>query len=167
MDYQEAMQAIEDELDFSVQTLLNVCVTLNEYPLIRYYNPSHPPLGALAPPPSNSAAATSPSAAASLYQGSVRMARLRGSADTGAVAGTGGSGPSVGEHFTRKLALRLQRAIDDYVRDNEPKPDAGRPRGLLFITDRSMDTAAPFLHEFSYQAMCNDLLPIQDGTRYQ
>ncbi len=29
-----------------------------------------------------------------------------------------------------------------------------------------MDLAAPLLHEFSYQAMCNDLLAIEDGLRY-
>jgi hypothetical protein len=29
-----------------------------------------------------------------------------------------------------------------------------------------MDTIAPFVHEFTYQAMANDLLPIEDGTRY-
>jgi syntaxin-binding protein 1 len=38
---------------------------------------------------------------------------------------------------------------------------------VLFITDRSMDLAAPFLHEFTYQAMCNDLLPIEDGSKYK
>lgn len=41
-----------------------------------------------------------------------------------------------------------------------------RPRATLLITDRSMDTVAPFLHEFTYQAMANDLLPIQDGVKY-
>lgn len=29
-----------------------------------------------------------------------------------------------------------------------------------------MDLAAPFLHEFTYQAMCQDLLPLRNGNRY-
>ena len=29
-----------------------------------------------------------------------------------------------------------------------------------------MDTIAPLIHEFTYQAMANDLLPIEDGSRY-
>ncbi|KAN0061373.1 syntaxin binding protein 1 [Thecaphora frezii] len=163
-DPMEAMQAIEDELQFSTQTILNVCVTLNEFPLIRYYNPSHPPLGPLAP---SKEAQNSQTAASNMYQGSARMARLRGNNNEGALPGAGGSGPGIGEHFTRKLAMRLQSAIDQYIRDNEPKADPGRPRGVLFITDRSMDIAAPLLHEFSYQAMANDLLEIEDGTKFR
>lgn len=30
-----------------------------------------------------------------------------------------------------------------------------------------MDLFAPFLHEFTYQAMANDVMPIADGTKYQ
>lgn len=162
-DPMEAMARVEEELQFTTQAILNVCVTLNEFPLIRYYNPSHPPLGPLQP---SKEAMKSQTAAANMYQGSARMARLRGNnADGGGIPGAG-AGPTEGEHFTKKLALRVQAAIDNYVRENEPKPEPSRPRGVLFITDRSMDTVAPFLHEFSYQAMCNDLLPIQDGTRY-
>lgn len=29
-----------------------------------------------------------------------------------------------------------------------------------------MDLQAPLVHEFTYQAMANDLLPIEDGTKY-
>ena len=47
-----------------------------------------------------------------------------------------------------------------------PQKDQGRPRGTLIITDRAMDALAPFIHEFTYQAMVNDLLQIKDGTTY-
>jgi len=42
-----------------------------------------------------------------------------------------------------------------------------RPRSVLFVVDRSMDPVAPFLHEFTYQAMVNDLLSVEDGTVYK
>ena len=48
----------------------------------------------------------------------------------------------------------------------QPIPDPPRPRGVLFITDRSMDLCAPLLHEFTFQAMCNDLLEVLDGQKY-
>ncbi|ORY80259.1 Sec1-like protein, partial [Leucosporidium creatinivorum] len=81
-------------------------------------------------------------------------------------------GPALaaGEHVGKRLAERVQREIDAYARDNSdfpPIPDPPRPRGVLFITDRSMDLYAPLLHEFTYQAMCNDLLDIENGTKYR
>jgi syntaxin-binding protein 1 len=44
-------------------------------------------------------------------------------------------------------------------------PPSNRPRGALYITDRSMDLMAPLVHEFTYQAMAFDLLPINDGDK--
>lgn len=49
----------------------------------------------------------------------------------------------------------------------QSQTETDRPKGVLFVVDRSMDLAAPFLHEFTYQAMCNDLLDIKDGSKYQ
>ena len=42
-----------------------------------------------------------------------------------------------------------------------------RPQSMLFVVDRSMDPVAPFLHEFTYQAMVNDLLEVEDGKTYK
>lgn len=33
------------------------------------------------------------------------------------------------------------------------------------MVDRSMDVYSPLLHEFTYQAMVHDLLPIKDGDK--
>jgi syntaxin-binding protein 1 len=52
------------------------------------------------------------------------------------------------------------------MRLNPLQKKTDRGRGTLIITDRSMDPVAPFLHEFTYQAMVNDLLPIEEGTRF-
>lgn len=170
---EEALSAIEDELHFSTQALLNVCVTLNEFPLVRYYNPNHPPLGPLA---TNSigagSAPSSGNSSSNDYGGqSARMARLRGGNNGNGVGDNNsrwGGNAASGEHFTKKLAFRVQKALDSYVRDNEPKIDHSRPKPVLFITDRTMDTIAPFLHEFSYQAMVNDLLSLEEeGTKYK
>ncbi|GAA5975062.1 hypothetical protein JCM11641_000015 [Rhodosporidiobolus odoratus] len=81
-----------------------------------------------------------------------------------------GPGLAVGEAVGKRLAERVQAEMDAYARDNNnfpPVSDPPRPRGVLFITDRSMDLNAPFLHEFTYQAMINDLLDIIDGRRYR
>lgn len=44
-------------------------------------------------------------------------------------------------------------------------PPSNRPRGVLYVVDRSMDLVAPVIHEFTYQAMCHDLLPVKDGEK--
>lgn len=60
------------------------------------------------------------------------------------------------------LAKFTQDGLDHYSRAHPDfPPNSSRPRGVLFITDRALDLYAPFLHEFTYQAMAHDLLPIE------
>lgn len=61
------------------------------------------------------------------------------------------------------LARFVQEELDNYQRfDRNFPPQSQRPQSVLLITDRSMDLMAPLLHEFTYQAMAHDLLPIKD-----
>jgi len=63
-----------------------------------------------------------------------------------------------------KLASLVQEAFDGYVGRNPAfKPTRD---GTLLICDRTIDLLAPLLHEFTLQAMANDLLQIVDGTKY-
>lgn len=48
---------------------------------------------------------------------------------------------------------------------NDFPPPSSRPRGTLYILDRSLDLIAPIVHEFTYQAMVHDLLPVKDGEK--
>jgi syntaxin-binding protein 1 len=97
-----------------------------------------------------------------------------------------------GDQLCKRLAMEIQRDLDEYIQVNPEFPvsmvievglhpesplttpfaqpqtsEMPRPRGVLFVVDRSMDPVAPFLHEFTYQAMVNDLLPIEDGRLYK
>ncbi|KAK1068123.1 syntaxin binding protein 1 [Friedmanniomyces endolithicus] len=64
------------------------------------------------------------------------------------------------------LARFVQDELDLYAKFHEDfPPPSTRPRGALYITDRSMDLFAPFLHEFTYQAMAHDLLPIKEDDK--
>ena len=98
------------------QKIVSVCVSLEEYPTIRYYRPR-----------------------ASAHEASVLCSHL---------------------------ARFIQEEIDMYAtyHRNFPPP-SNRPRGVLYIVDRSMDLVAPVVHEFTYQAMCHDLLPIKEGDK--
>ncbi|TBU47617.1 Sec1-like protein [Dichomitus squalens] len=148
---------LDEELRFMSKMISNVCLTLNEYPYVRYYLPSHhQPLGPLKPH-----ASTRPPPPP---EGSGRWRTNLARGDQARAY------ESVeGDYISKILAFMVQQNLDEYKKANPdfPKPsDPPRPRGTLIITDRAMDTMAPLLHEFTYQAMANDLLPIQDGTSY-
>ncbi|KAH8116520.1 Sec1-like protein [Phellopilus nigrolimitatus] len=151
-----ARERLMEELRLAARHIANICIALNEFPYIRYYTPGHhPPLGPLAPakvalpppPPEGSG-------------------RWRTNLARGAQAREYEHAEN--EYVARALAFMVQAALEEYEKNNPefPKKERGRPRGTLIVTDRSMDIVAPFLHEFTYQAMANDLLPIEDGVRY-
>ncbi|KAI0738596.1 Sec1-like protein [Daedaleopsis nitida] len=157
--YKPMHDRLHEELRFMSRMISNVCITLNELPFIRYYVPSHhEPLGPLKPHASTRPAPPPP-------EGSSRWrTNLARGQDARAYESV------EGDYVAKVLAFMVQQNLDDYKKANSdfPKPsDPPRPRGTLIITDRSMDTVAPLLHEFTYQAMANDLLPIEDGTSYR
>ncbi|KAF2739056.1 syntaxin-binding protein-like protein 2 [Polyplosphaeria fusca] len=64
------------------------------------------------------------------------------------------------------LARFAQDKLDMYAHFNHDfPPPSNRPRGALYITDRSMDLFAPLLHEFTYQAMALDLLNVNQADK--
>ncbi|KAG0244284.1 Sec1-like protein [Mortierella sp. GBAus27b] len=65
-----------------------------------------------------------------------------------------------------KLAMLLQSELEAYVRSNPDTAGRHQGQGTILILDRSVDVTAAIVHEFTYQAMANDLLPIEDGSKY-
>lgn len=168
-----ARDRLESDFRLIGRGLINLLATLGEAPTIRYYSPTHhPPLGALA------AAATPGSSHASVagaYQPGAPSPNEPASAGSRwrqALNVGRDSGPTfTGDQLCRRLAERIQIDLDAYQQLNPDFPPATntRPRAVLFVVDRSMDPVAPFLHEFTYQAMVNDLLDgrIKDGDEYR
>ena len=102
-----------DENTFKI---VSVCVSLGEYPIIRYHRPRNP-----------------------THEASV---------------------------LCTHLSRFVQDELDKYAQYHQDfPPQTSRPRGMLFITDRSMDLFAPLVHEFTYQAMIHDVLNISDGAK--
>jgi syntaxin-binding protein 1 len=66
------------------------------------------------------------------------------------------------------IANTLQQELDGYARHHPefPAPNEGRGRSVFLVLDRSVDCYAPLLHEFTFQAMVYDLLPIKDSCKY-
>lgn len=94
------------------------CITLQEFPIVRYYRPP--------------------------IQQYMHEARV----------------------FSEFLAQQVQKELEQYQHANPNfPPQAPRPKGILIITDRSLDPYAPLVHEFTYQAMAHDLLPIKEGDK--
>ena len=171
--------------------IANVCITLNEFPYIRYYAPAdHGPLGALRPNESSARQAAPTAAVSASRTQPENSLRWRTNLARGEQARQHEAAEA--EVLSRVLAFEVQAALEEYKRANPDFPvrtggfvppphslqcdgvfflflqkqDSGRQRATLIVTDRAMDVVAPLTHEFTYQAMANDLLPIDDGSKY-
>lgn len=72
------------------------------------------------------------------------------------------------DRVTSRLAGLVYEELDRYARLDSAFPGkestmTGANRAQLLIVDRTVDVLAPLLHEFTYQAMANDVLPLLDG----
>ncbi|KAI8624548.1 Sec1 family protein [Xylariaceae sp. FL1651] len=107
---------VKQHMQDLAQKITGLCVSLGEYPKVRYYRPRN-----------------------ATHEASVLCSHL---------------------------ARFISEELDEYAQWNPNfPPPSSRPQGVLIVTDRSMDLMAPLIHEFTYQAMAHDLLPIKDGDK--
>ena len=72
-------------------------------------------------------------------------------------------------NFARDIALILNDMLSEFKSSNPAfvcngdDRDSTRDRGQLLICDRTFDTLSPLMHEYTYQAIANDLLNIVEG----
>lgn len=134
-----AKARLEEELLFTSKTILNLCVTLNEFPFIRYYFPSHhPPLGPLKP---NAAISPPPPPEGS--------GRWRTNLARGAEARTYEATET--EYLSKVLAFLVQRNLEEHKKAN---PD--------FAVSLSRLTLANCLTRYAH---CRRQMPHDHGGR--
>lgn len=73
--------------------------------------------------------------------------------------------------YAKEIATSLHQTILQYKRANPSFWTYGddqihheHERGQILILDRSFDCLSPLMHEYTYQAMANDLLDVVDGV---
>ncbi|CAN8103029.1 unnamed protein product [Discula destructiva] len=109
-------QLVKEHMEALARKITNVCVSLGEYPKVRFYQPKD-----------------------ALHDAQI---------------------------LCYHLARITQQTLDNHARRHqEYPPPSTRPQSVLLITDRSMDLMAPLVHEFTYQAMAHDVLPIKEGEK--
>lgn len=92
------------EIDQTAKQIVSVCVTIKEYPYIRYTN---------------------------------------------------------GSKICSDLATKVEAGLNKLIAQLPEWEIGDRERGTLLIVDRSIDPVAPLMHEYTYQAMVQDLLEVK------
>ncbi|KAG4090299.1 Sec1-like protein [Neocallimastix lanati (nom. inval.)] len=66
-----------------------------------------------------------------------------------------------------RVAFQLENELEN-LRKMDPSfpPKTNYERTTLIVVDRTIDTSGPLVHEFTYQAMVNDLIGLENGSKY-
>ena len=78
-----------------------------------------------------------------------------------------GSSSTSNSEVAKTIAMKLKDVLNDYARRGKLTIKKSGKRSVLVIAGRSVDTKAPILSEFTYQAMVEHLLKIENGNRYK
>ncbi|KAJ3216032.1 vacuolar sorting protein VPS33/slp1 [Dinochytrium kinnereticum] len=71
-----------------------------------------------------------------------------------------------GTSFSYRLGMALENELEELQKnDTDFPPKSLYKRAIMILAERPFDLMAPFLHEFTYQAMINDLL-VTEGGKY-
>ncbi|KAF9409198.1 vacuolar sorting protein VPS33/slp1 [Podila epigama] len=70
---------------------------------------------------------------------------------------------AIAKQTSKNIAMTVQTELDEYYKG---QPRVGLKPPHLIIIDRTIDPITPILHDFYYQALATDLMPIKDGTKY-
>lgn len=86
---------------------------------------------------------------------------------SGSSSSSSSTASSNSTEVAKTIAMKLKDVLNDYVRRGKLTIKKGGKRSVLVIAGRSVDTKAPILSEFTYQAMVEHLLKIENGNRYK
>jgi len=66
-----------------------------------------------------------------------------------------------------RVAFQLENELESLREmDSNFPPQSNYERTTLLVVDRTIDTSGPLIHEFTYQAMVNDLVGLENGSKY-
>jgi syntaxin-binding protein 1 len=72
--------------------------------------------------------------------------------------------PESNINLSERFAKMLQNEMDNYGKlDSDFEALKNKKRATLVILDRGVDMISPLIHEFTYQAMMNDILATEGG----
>ena len=68
------------------------------------------------------------------------------------------------EDHVEEFSNMVKEKLDLYKNNDQLGPNSDKSKSTLLILDRKFDIVSPILHEFTFQAMVYDLLPIKNNV---